>query len=82
MMLIQNENQYLRILKENYLPADLWNRDNLFTTCGVACVRTSTLPPYGEIGKTCVVPRKVETAAQRESDEKHISCTLALVSPL
>lgn len=55
--------------------------DILLTTCGVACVLTPTLPPYGVTGKTCVVPLRVDTATQRESGEKHMCCTLAVVSP-
>lgn len=37
--------------------------------------------PYGDTGNTCVVPRAVVMAAQRESNEKIMSCTLAVVSP-
>lgn len=40
-----------------------------------------TEPPYGVMGNTCVVPRSVDTATHLESGEKHMSCTLALVSP-
>lgn len=63
-------------------PADLWNLDILLTTCGVACVLTPTLPPYGVMGKTWLVPRNVDTVAHRESGEKLMSWTLAVVSPL
>ena len=45
-------------------------------------VLTPTLPPYGQIGKMCVVPRSVETVTQRESGEKAMSCTEPGVSPL
>ena len=55
-------------------PADLWNRDNLFTTLVDVCVLTPTGPPYGVIGKMWVVPRKVDTATQRESGLNAISC--------
>lgn len=62
-------------------PADRWNRDNRFTTCGEPCVRTPAAPPYGVTGNTCVVPRIVDTANQRESSENVMFCTLAEVSP-
>lgn len=45
------------------------------TTQLEVCVRTPITPPYGVMGKTCVVPRWVETATQRESKEKDMSVT-------
>ena len=56
-------------------PALRWNLDRRFTTCGVACVRIPTGPPYGVMGNTWVVPLSVLTATQRLSSEKAMSCT-------
>ena len=63
-------------------PADLWNLLSLLTTLCEVWVLTPTLPPYGQIGKMWVVPRRVETVTQRESGEKAMSCTDPGVSPL
>ena len=62
-------------------PADRWNLDSLLTTRGVVWVLTPTGPPYGEMGKMCVVPRSVETATHLESGEKAMSWTEPGVSP-
>jgi len=56
-------------------PALRWNLDRRLTTCGVACVRIPTGPPYGVMGNTWVVPLSVLTATQRLSSEKAMSCT-------
>ena len=56
-------------------------RDNLLTTRGEVCVLTPTGPPYGQMGKMCVVPRSVDTATHRLSGEKATSWTEPGVSP-
>ena len=62
-------------------PADLWNLESLLTTLGEVWVLTPTGPPYGEMGKMWVVPRRVETATHLESGEKAMSWTEPGVSP-
>ena len=55
------------------IPALVWNRDILLTTFEDVWVRTVGSPPYGEMGKACVVPFSVLTTTHRLSREKAMS---------